>query len=93
MAFLEISGRDQQDQRITLVRNEASLSWDFEAAKTELWKAPPEPVLETVAKFVTENPEWSGTATELVELLGVDMKPNVLTTKLNVMERDDAQRS
>ena len=84
-AFLEISGRDQQDQRITLVRNEASLSWDFEAAETELWKSPPDPVLETVAKFMTEErPEWSGTATELVELLGVDMKPNVLTTKLNV---------
>ena len=83
-AFLEISGRDQQDQRITLARNEASLSWDFEATETELWKTPPDPVLEAVAKFVTENPKWSGTATELVELLGVDMKPNVLTTKLNV---------
>ena len=31
-----------------------------------------------------ENPEWSGTATELVLQLGVDLKPNALTLKLNV---------
>ena len=84
-AFLDISGRDQQDQRFTLVRNEESLAWDFEAAETELWKTPPDPLLEAVAKFVTEdNPVWSGTATELVELLGVELKANALTLKLNL---------
>lgn len=84
-AFLEISGRDQQDQRLTLVRNEETLAWDFETAETELWKTPPDPILEAIAKFVTEeNPEWSGTATELVMQLGIDLKPNALTLKLNV---------
>lgn len=84
-AFLEISGRDQQDQRLTLVRNEETLAWDFETAETELWKTPPEPILEKIAEFVTEkNPEWSGTATELVMQLDVDLKPNALTLKLNV---------
>lgn len=84
-AFLEISGRDQQDQRLTLVRNEETLAWDFETAETELWITPPDPILEAIAKFVTkENPEWSGTATELVLQLGVDLKPNALTLKLNV---------
>ncbi len=84
-AILEISGRDQQDQKITLVRNEQKLSWDFESAETELWKAPPEPILEKIAEFVTaEKTEWTGTATEMVELLGLDLKPNVLTLKLNV---------
>lgn len=84
-AFLEISGRDQQDQRLTLVRNEETLAWDFETAETELWKTPPDLILEAIAKFVTEeNPEWSGTATELVMQLGVDLKPNALTLKLNV---------
>ena len=59
--------------------------WDFEAAETELWTTPPDPLLKAVTKFVTdENFVWSGTATELVELLGVDMKPNVLTLKLNL---------
>ncbi len=84
-ATLEVSGRDQQDQKIVLVRNEEKLSWDFESAETELWKSPPDPLLEKIAELVTaENPEWTGTATELVELLGLDLKPNILTLKLNV---------
>ncbi len=84
-ATLEVSGRDQQDQKIVLVRNEEKLLWDFESAETELWKSPPDPLLEKIAEFVTaENPEWTGTATELVERLGLDLKPNVLTLKLNV---------
>ncbi len=84
-ATLEVSGRDQQDQRIVLARNEERLLWDFESAETELWKSPPDPLLEKIAELVTaENPEWTGTATELVERLGLDLKPNVLTLKLNV---------
>lgn len=84
-ATLEVSGRDQQEQKILLMRNEETLSWDFESAETELWKTPPEPLLEKVAEFITaENPEWTGTATELAERLGVDLKPNVLTLKLNI---------
>ena len=40
---------------------------------------------QAVAKFVTENnPVWSGTATELVEQLGVELKPNALTLKPNL---------
>lgn len=84
-ATLEISGRDQQDQKMTLVRNVEKLYWDFETAETELWKEPPDSILESISQFITaDNPEWSGTATELAERLGTDLKPNVLTLKLNV---------
>lgn len=84
-AILEISGRDQQDQRLYLTRNPEKLSWDLEKKENDLWKEPPEPLLEAIAKLVTpEHPEWSGTATELVAALGLDMKPNTLTLKLNV---------
>ena len=84
-ATLEISGRDQQDQKIHLIRDEEKLCWNFEKAETELWKEPPEPLLECIANFVTEeNPTWQGTATELIEKLGLDMKPNVVSLKLNV---------
>jgi hypothetical protein len=48
------------------------------------WKLPPEPLLELVAKQLSDDaPDWQGTPTELVSLLGVDMKPNALTMKLN----------
>ena len=84
-ATLEISGRDQQDQRIHLIRDEEKLCWNFEKAETELWKEPPEPLRECIANLVTEeNPTWQGTATELIEKLGLDMKPNVVSLKLNV---------
>ena len=76
---------DQQDQKMTLVRNVEKLYWDFETAETELWKEPPDSILESISQFITaDNPEWSGTATELAERLGTDLKPNVLTLKLNV---------
>lgn len=84
-AVLEVSGRDQQDQKINLVRNEEKLCWDFESAETELWKEPPDPLLEKIAEFLKNKAEWSGTATELVKLLKADMKPNVITLKINVM--------
>lgn len=84
-ATLEISGRDQQDQKIHLIRDEEKLCWNFEKAETELWKEPPEPLLECIANLVTEeNPTWQGTATELIEKLGLDMKPNVVSLKLSV---------
>jgi len=84
-ATLEVSGRDQQDQRLYLLRNEEKLCWDLERIETKLWEVPPEPLLEEVAKQITvECPEWSGSPTELCEFLGVDMKANALTQKLNV---------
>ena len=84
-AILEISGRDQQDQRLYLTRNPEKLSWDLEKAENDLWHEPPEPLLEAIAKLVTsEQTEWCGTATDLVTVFGLDMKPNTLTLKLNV---------
>lgn len=84
-ATLDVSGRDQQDQRLYLERDTERLIWKLEEIETELWKDPPEPLLEEIAKRITEDsPDWKGTATELVNLLGVDMKPNALSTKLNI---------
>lgn len=83
-AILDIVGRDQQDQRLYLIKDPVRLTWDLERTETELWKPPPDPVLETIAKIVTRDKSWSGTATELVTALGVDLKPNTLTMRLNV---------
>lgn len=83
-ATLDISGRDQQDQRLHLRRDADRLIWQFEKAETELWKAPPDPLLEAVAALMIEQSSWSGTATELAEKLDLDMKPNTLSMRLNV---------
>ena len=83
-AALEVSGRDQQDQRLYLTRDMDRLIWQLERTETELWKPPPDPMLEAVAELVARDMPWSGTATELVTALGVDLKPNTLTMRLNV---------
>ena len=84
-ATLDISGRDLQDQRLYLKRDEERLAWELERRETEPYKEPPDPVLEAVAALVTaERPEWRGTATDLTAALGVDMKTNALAMRLNV---------
>ena len=84
-ATLDISGRDLQDQRLYLKRDEERLAWELERRETEPYREPPDPVLEAVAALVTvERPEWSGTATNLAAALGVEMKANALAMRLNV---------
>ena len=84
-ATLDISGRDLQDQRLYLKRDEERLAWELERRETEPYREPPDPVLEAVAALVTaERPEWNGTATDLAAVLGLDIQPNALTKRLNV---------
>lgn len=84
-ATLEVSGRDQQDQKLYLKRNTETLLWELERTETELWKEPPEPLLEKISKiFSSGSTEWNGTATELCSVLQLDIQPNALTRKLNV---------
>lgn len=84
-AVLEISGRDQQDQKLYLVRNPETLCWDLERTETELWKEPPELILEAIAEIVNVNNSlWEGSPTQLAEILKSDIPPNALTRKLNV---------
>ena len=82
-ATLEVSGRDQQDQKLHLVRNLESLIWELESVETELWKEPPDPILEAVARMMTDQ-SWTGTPSQLVEALNLDLPPNALTKRLNV---------
>lgn len=86
IATLEASGRDQQDQKLYLLRNPETLLWDFQKAEEELWKEPPEILLDEIDKRITSYcPFWSGTATELVDWLGVAMPANSIVRKLNVL--------
>ena len=84
-ATLEIVGRDQADQRLHLNRNQETLAWNLESADKELWKNPPDPVLEAVANLVSsDNLEWEGSPTELANLLTNGMAVNSLTKHLNI---------
>ena len=84
-ATLEIVGRDQPDQKLHLTRDAERLIWQLDHAEAELWKKPPDPLLDEIAAVITEDsPAWNGSATELAALLQADMQPNILTRRLNV---------
>ena len=87
IAVLDIAGRDQPDQKLTIEFDREHCVWNFKKAETELWKEPINPLLEAVNLLLTkENPEWQGTATELVEKLpNMQIQANVITRKLNVL--------
>ena len=84
-AVLDVSGRDQADQSLHLNRNPETLLWELETADMQVLSVRPEPLLETVAELVSvENPNWTGTATELAEVLHTELSPNKLTMKLGI---------
>ena len=88
-ATLDIVGRDQPDQRLYLQRDKERLIWTLDHAETDLWKEPPDPILDFLSRLVTaEKPEWYGSPTELVAALDLDIKPNVLSLRLNVNAGD-----
>ena len=85
-AVLEISCRDLQDQKLYLKRNVGNLQWEYERNETELWKEPPDPLLDKIKSFLMEyGGKWSGTATELEEKLQSKLSPSALSMKLNVL--------
>ena len=85
IATLDIVGRDQQDQKLTIEFDREHCVWNFKKAETELWKEPVDEVLEIIAKFVESQKKWRGTATELLGCLTqINMQPNKLTKKLNI---------
>lgn len=85
-AVMSITGRDQQDQELTLEFDHQRCVWNLIRAETELWKKPPDPILDAISKILTPlTPEWSGTSSQLLALIGqVSMLPHMLSRHLNV---------
>ena len=81
-ATLDIVGRDQPDQKLYLIRDQERLCWNLDHAETEMWKQPSDPILERLNSVIQEA--WSGSATELIALLGIEMRPNAFSRYLNV---------
>lgn len=84
-ATIDVVGRDQQDQILYLSKDPNTQIWNLDKTETELHKEPPDPTLEAVARLVTsEQPEWTGSPSELAEVLNTGMAANALTKYLNV---------
>ena len=84
-ATIDVVGRDQQDQILYLSKDPNTQIWNLDKTETELHREPPDPVLEAVARLViSEQPEWTGSPSELAEALNTGMAANALTKYLNV---------
>ena len=84
-ATIDVVGRDQQDQILYLSKDPNTQIWNLDKTETELHREPPDPVLEAVARLVTsEQPEWTGSPSELAEALNTGMAANALTKYLNI---------
>ena len=84
-ATIDVVGRDQQDQILYLSKDPNTQIWNLDRTETELHREPPDPVLEAVTRLVTtEQPEWTGSPSELAEALNTGMAANALTKYLNV---------
>ena len=84
-ATIDVVGRDQQDQILYLSKDPNTQIWNLDRTETELHREPPDPVLEAVTRLVTsEQPEWTGSPSELAEALNTGMAANALTKYLNI---------
>ena len=84
-ATIDVVGRDQQDQILYLSKAPDTQIWNLERMETELHKEPPDKTLEAIAKLVnSEQPEWTGTPSELADALNIGMAANALTKYLNI---------
>ena len=84
-ATIKVVGRDQPDQILYLKKDPQTQIWNLERMENELYREPPDPVLEVVTKLVSsECREWIGSPSELAEVIQTGMASNALTKYLNV---------
>ena len=87
-ATLDIIGRDQQEQELTLKRNHDTCIWEKVKSETELFTSRPDQVLEMISGFITKNnPIWEGISSELIEAIpGLEdlIQCNTLVRRLNI---------
>ena len=82
-AKLEVTGRDQPNLEITLIKDPQTCIWEMVKAEGEPVPAPPDPILQEIADIVGEK-EWHGSASELAGLIpGTPKKANALSRYLN----------
>lgn len=83
-AKLYVRGRDIEEQVLTIKFNRDTKHWEFVSTDSpQTDKLRSDNVLSLLLPFMKEQKEFLGTATELAQKLGGNIKPNVLTRKLS----------
>ena len=82
---LDVTGRDQPEQTLYLNRDPDSLCWVLDKAEMERFKVKEDPIIKPVVSLMDRTKgSWSGSATDLISALGIDINAIVLSKKLNV---------
>ncbi|MGN0498139.1 MAG: AAA family ATPase [Acutalibacteraceae bacterium] len=88
-AKLYIRGRDIEEQVLTIKFNSETKQWEFISTDTpQTDKLNSDSVLSLLLPFMKKENGFIGTATELAEKLGSNIKANVLTRKLSKYRND-----
>ncbi len=83
-AVMQIVGRDQEDQELTLEFDRERCFWKLTKAERTVIQRPTDPLIVAISDFMKDKEEWTGSAGELLEALpDLNVNPNVLTRKLN----------
>lgn len=91
-ARIDVTGRDIETRAMHVIHYPGSSVWVFDGFLELPSAAPPDPVLGAVAMLVdAQNPEWEGSATELLEAIGIEVAANALSARLNC-KADDLMR-
>ena len=88
-AKLYVRGRDLEEKMFTLDYDKELGEWMLTTCDMPLGDLfEKEPVLMQVAAYIREHLRFEGTATQFVELLHLDMQPNILSRKIGSHRQD-----
>ena len=86
---LYIRGRDVEERILTIHFNRETCEWEFIGGDTPAEDAMKnDPVIKVLIAYLQREKEFLGTASELVELLQLQTRSNVLSKRLNQYERE-----
>lgn len=81
--LLHVRGRDMEEKVLTLERDEELNEWLLVECDTALLDGlKEEPSMLRLVEYMKRELRFDGTASWLVELLGLDIQPNILSRKL-----------
>ena len=85
-AILSVTGRDQPDAVLSLIQDPKTCLWEIDHEDSLQDQPIIDPVVQALCSFSGWLPSWSGTATELKEMLHLDEIPvNTITKRLNAI--------
>ena len=86
---LFIRGRDVEEKILTLHFNSETCEWEYVSGDTPMADAmKSDPAMQMLIAYLQKETEFRGRATDLAELLQLEIRPNKLSQKLRAYEKE-----